>query len=158
LKKQVGKVAATKGQIKAISISKTRGTQKVNVPEAELRTDFGIVGDAHAGNWDRQISLLDIESIDIMEAKGANVSPGAFAENITTEGIDLAALKLGDKLRLGTEVEIKITQFGKKCHGRCKIYEQIGDCIMPRQGVFASVSRGGSITVGDVIEVFADGN
>jgi MOSC domain-containing protein YiiM len=154
----VGKVAATKGQIKAISISKTRGTQKVNVPEAELRTDFGIVGDAHAGNWDRQISLLDIESIDIMEAKGANVSPGAFAENITTEGIDLAALKLGDKLRLGTEVEIKITQFGKKCHGRCKIYEQIGDCIMPRQGVFASVSRGGSITVGDVIEVFADGN
>jgi MOSC domain-containing protein YiiM len=158
LKKQVGKVAATKGRIKAISISKTRGTQKVNVPEAELRTDFGIVGDAHAGNWDRQISLLDIESIDIMEAKGANVSPGAFAENITTEGIDLAALKLGDKLRLGTEVEIKITQFGKKCHGRCKIYEQIGDCIMPRQGVFASVSRGGSITVGDVIEVFADGN
>jgi MOSC domain-containing protein YiiM len=154
----VGKVAATKGRIKAISISKTRGTQKVNVPEAELRTDFGIVGDAHAGNWDRQISLLDIESIDIMEAKGANVSPGAFAENITTEGIDLAALKLGDKLRLGTEVEIKITQFGKKCHGRCKIYEQIGDCIMPRQGVFASVSRGGSITVGDVIEVFADGN
>jgi MOSC domain-containing protein YiiM len=154
----VEKVAATKGRIKAISISKTRGTQKVNVPEAELRTDFGIVGDAHAGNWDRQISLLDIESIDIMEAKGANVSPGAFAENITTEGIDLAALKLGDKLRLGTEVEIKITQFGKKCHGRCKIYEQIGDCIMPRQGVFASVSRGGSITVGDVIEVFADGN
>jgi MOSC domain-containing protein YiiM len=158
LKKQVEKVAATKGRIKAISISKTRGTQKVNVPEAELRTDHGIVSDAHAGDWDRQISLLDIESIDIMAAKGANVSPGAFAENITTEGIDLAALKLGDKLRLGAEAEIKITQFGKKCHGRCKIYEQIGDCIMPREGVFASVSRGGMIRVGDDIEVIVDGD
>ena len=151
-------MAATKGRIRAISVSKTRGTQKVNVPEAELRAGHGIVGDAHAGRWHRQLSLLDIESIDAMVAKGANVSPGAFAENITTEGIDLAALKLGDKLKLGAEVEIKITQFGKQCHGRCKIYEQIGDCIMPRQGVFASVSRGGLITVGDLIEVIADGN
>jgi MOSC domain-containing protein YiiM len=132
--------------------------QKVNVPEAELRADFGIVGDAHAGDWDRQISLLEIECIDIMIAKGANVSPGGFAENITTEGIDLAVLKIGDKLRLGEEVEIKITQFGKKCHGRCKIYEQIGDCIMPREGVFARVGRGGSIRVGDVIGVMTDGD
>jgi MOSC domain-containing protein YiiM len=154
----VGKVAAIKGRIRAISISKTKGTQKVNVPKAELRADCGIVGDAHAGDWDRQLSLLEIECIDIMAAKGANVSPGAFAENITTEGIDLSALKLGDKLRLGAEAEIKITQFGKKCHGRCKIYEQIGDCIMPREGVFARVGRGGSITVGDVIEVITDGD
>jgi len=151
-------VAATKGRIRAISISKTKGMQKVNVPEAELRADFGIVGDAHAGNWDRQISLLDIECIDIMAAKGAKVSPGAFAENITTEGIDMAALKPGDMLRLGDEVEIKITQFGKKCHGQCKIYEQIGDCIMPREGVFSRVTRGGSIRVGDDIEVIADGD
>jgi len=151
-------VAAIKGRIRAISVSKTKGTQKVNVSEAELRADFGIVGDAHAGNWDRQISLLDIECIDIMTAKGANVSPGGFAENVTTEGIDLAALKVGDKLRLGAEVEIKITQFGKKCHGRCKIYEQIGDCIMPREGVFARVSRGGSIRVGEDIEVIDDGD
>ena len=151
-------MAATKGRNRAISISKTKGTQKINVPEAELRSDFGIVGDAHAGNWDRQISLLDIECIDIMAAKGANVAPGGFAENVTTEGIDMAALKLGDKLRLGAKVEIKITQFGKKCHGRCKIYEQIGYCIMPREGVFARVGRGGSITVGDVIEVIADGD
>jgi molybdopterin adenylyltransferase len=154
----VEKVAATKGRIKAISISKTRGMQKVNVPGAELRADHGMVGDAHAGHWHRQLSLLDIESIEIMKAKGANVSPGAFAENITTEGIELAVLKLGDKLKLGAEAEIEITQFGKECHGRCKIYEQIGDCIMPRQGVFASVSRGGSIIVGDVIEVIADGD
>ena len=151
-------MAAIKGRIRAISVSKTKGTQKVNVPGAELRADHGIVGDAHAGNWDRQISLLDIECIDIMVAKGANVSPGGFAENVTTEGIDMAALKVGDKLRLGKEVEIKITQFGKKCHGRCKIYEQIGDCIMPRDGVFARVSRGGSITVGDDIEVIDDGD
>jgi MOSC domain-containing protein YiiM len=158
LKKQVEKVAATKGRIKAISVSKQKGMQKVNVPEAELRADHGIVGDAHAGNWHRQISLLEVECIDIMAAKGANVSPGDFAENITTEGIDLSALKVGDKLRLGTEVEIKISQFGKQCHGRCKIYEQIGDCIMPREGVFARVSRGGSIRVGDDIEVIADGD
>jgi molybdopterin adenylyltransferase len=154
----VEKVAAIKGRIRAISVSKQKGMQKANVPGAELRTDHGIVGDAHAGDWDRQISLLEIECIDMMVAKGAKVSPGDFAENITTEGIDLAASKLGDKLRLGTEVEIQITQFGKKCHGRCKIYEQIGDCIMPREGVFARVSRGGSITVGDVIKVIADGD
>jgi len=132
--------------------------QKVNVPEAELRIDHGIVGDAHAGNWDRQISLLEIESIETMVAKGANVSPGDFAENITTEGIDLSKLAIGNKLRLGAEVEIKITKFGKQCHGRCIIYDQIGDCIMPRRGVFAKVSREGSIRVGDIIEVKTDGD
>ena len=151
-------MAAIKGRIRAISISKTKGTQKINVPKAELRTDYGIAGDAHAGDWDRQLSLLDIECIDVMKAKGAKVSPGSFAENITTEGIDLAALKLGDKLRLGAEVEIKVTQFGKQCHGKCKIYEQIGDCIMPREGVFARVSRGGPIKVGDDIEVITNGD
>ncbi len=93
-----------------------------------------------------------------MTAKGANVAPGGFAENITTEGIDLAVLEVGDKLRLGAEVEIKITQFGKECHGHCEIYEQIGDCIMPREGVFARVSRGGTISVGDDIEVITDGD
>ena len=151
-------MAAIKGRIRAISVSEQKGMQKVNVPEAELCADHGIIGDAHAGNWDRQISLLDIESIDAMAAKGANVSPGAFAENVTTEGIDMSALKVGGKLKLGADAEIEITQFGKKCHGRCKIYEQIGDCIMPRDGVFARVSRGGSISVGDIIEVIADGD
>jgi molybdopterin adenylyltransferase len=154
----VEKVAAIKGRVKAISISRTRGTQKVNVPQAELRAGHGIVGDAHAGNWHRQLSLLDIESIDAIATQGANVSAGDFAENITTEGIDLSELKIGDKLRLGAEVEIEITQLGKQCHGRCVIYEKIGDCIMPRQGVFASVSRGGSIRVGDIIEVKTDGD
>jgi len=152
----VEKVAATKGRIKAISVSKERGTKKVNVPEAELRADFGIIGDAHAANWHRQISLLAAESIDKMTAKGAKVSPGDFAENITTEGLNLHELPVGSKLKLGQSVELEITQFGKKCHSRCEIFEQVGDCIMPREGVFARVTRAGSINVGGVIEVIND--
>ncbi len=149
-------MAATKGRIKAISISEKRGTQKSNVPEAELKTDFGIVGDAHAANWHRQVSLLAIESIDKMIAKGANVSPGNFAENITTEGIELLKLSVGSKLKVGKDAELEITQFGKKCHSRCEIFEQVGDCIMPREGVFAKVAEGGVIKVGDIIEVLDD--
>jgi len=149
-------VAATKGRIKAISVSKEKGTQKVNVPEAELRADFGIIGDAHSGNWHRQISLLAAESIDKMTAKGAKVSPGDFAENITTEGLNLHELSVGSKLKLGQSVELEITQFGKKCHSRCEIFEQVGDCIMPREGVFARVTRAGAISVGGVIEVIND--
>ncbi len=151
-------MATTKGRIRAISVSKERGTRKVNVPRAELQTGLGIVGDAHAGNWDKQISLLSIECIGKMVARGAKVSPGDLAENITTEGIGLGTLKVGSKLRLGVNVELEITKFGKKCHGRCKIFEQIGDCIMPREGVFARVTQGGTINVGDVIEVITNGD
>ena len=146
----------TRGKIKAISVSKERGTQKTNVTRAELKTNFGIVGDAHSGNWHRQVSLLGIESIDKMIAKGAKVAPGNFAENITTEGIDLCALEIGSKLRLGSDVELEITQLGKKCHSRCEIFEQIGDCIMPREGIFARVLKAGSINVGDPIEINID--
>ena len=149
-------MATIKGKIKAISISQKRGTQKVNVPEAELKTDFGIVGDAHADNWHRQISLLAVESIDKMIAKGAKVSPGNFAENITTENIDLLALEIGSKLRLGESVELEITQHGKTCHTRCEIFQQVGDCIMPREGIFAKVIKAGRISVGDAIEVIND--
>jgi len=149
-------VATTKGRIKAISVSKKKGMQKANVPKAELQADFGIVGDAHAGNWHRQISLLAVESIDKMVAKGAKVAPGNFAENITTEGIELLELSVGSKLKLGESVELEITQFGKKCHSRCEIFEQLGDCIMPREGVFAKVIKAGQINVGDVIEVITD--
>jgi len=152
----VEKVATIRGRIKAISVSKEKGTRKVNVPEAQLRTDFGIVGDAHAGNWERQVSLLASESIDQMLAKGAKVSPGDFAENITTEGIDLLKLSVGSKLRLGKGAELQISQFGKECHSRCEIFEQVGDCIMPREGVFARVTKDGSVKVGDVIEVVTD--
>jgi MOSC domain-containing protein YiiM len=156
LKKQVEKVAATKGRIKAISVSKEKGTKKVNVPEAELRADFGIIGDAHSGNWHRQVSLLGAESINKMVEKGAQVGPGDFAENITTEGLNLHELPVGSKLKLGENVELEITQFGKKCHSQCEIFEQVGDCIMPREGVFAKVTRAGLISVGDVIEVVND--
>ena len=149
-------MAAIRGRIKAISVSKKKGTQKINVPEAELRADFGIIGDAHSGNWHRQISLLAVESIDKMVAKGAKVSPGDFAENITTEGLNLHELPVGSKLKLGQSVELEITQFGKKCHSRCEIFEQVGDCIMPREGVFAKVTRAGAISVGGVIEVIND--
>jgi MOSC domain-containing protein YiiM len=152
----VEKVVTIRGRIKAISVSKEKGTRKTNVPEAELRADFGVVGDAHAGNWHRQISLLSSESIGQMLAKGAKVSPGAFAENITTEGIDLLKLSIGGKLKLGESTELQISQFGKECHSRCEIFEQVGDCIMPREGVFARVTKGGSIKVGDAIEVVTD--
>jgi len=152
----VEKVAIIEGRIKAISVSKEKGTRKVNVPKVELKADFGVVGDAHAGNWHRQVSLLAVESIDKMVAKGAEVSPGNFAENITTEGIELFKLSVGSKLKLGKSVELEITQFGKKCHSRCEIFEQVGDCIMPREGIFAKVTTPGQINVGDVIEVIAD--
>ncbi len=149
-------MATIKGRIKAISVSKEKGVQKTNVPKAELQADFGIVGDAHAGNWHRQVSLLAVESIDKMVAKGAKVAPGNFAENITTEGINLFELSIGSKLKLGESVELEVTQFGKKCHSRCEIFEQVGDCIMPREGVFAKVIKAGQINVGDVIEVITD--
>ncbi len=145
-----------KGRIRAISVSEEKGTRKVNVPQAELKVDCGIVGDAHAGNWHRQVSLLAFESIEKMTAAGADVSPGDFAENITTEGLDLLALSLGGKLRLGDSVEIEITQFGKKCHSHCEIFQQVGDCIMPREGIFAKVIEPGRISVGDAIEVVDD--
>ena len=149
-------MATTKGRIKAISVSQKRGTQKTNVPEVKLKTDFGIVGDAHAASWHRQISLLANESIEKMIAKGAKVSPGNFAENITTEGIDLLSLSIGSKLKAGGNVELEISQFGKECHSRCAIFEQVGDCVMPREGVFAKVTKGGLVKVGDVIEVLND--
>jgi MOSC domain-containing protein YiiM len=146
-------VGTTKGAIKAISISKERGTKKYNVPTAELKAGFGIAGDAHAGDWHRQVSLLGEESIDKMRAKGTVLSEGDFAENITTEGIDLQSLTIGSKLRLGPEAEVEITQFGKKCHGGCTIFQQVGDCIMPREGVFAKVTKPGQVKTGDTIEI-----
>ena len=146
-------MAIIKGKIKAISISKDRGTRKYNVSAAELKVAFGMEGDAHAGNWHRQVSLLAEESIAKIRAKGANVAEGDFAENITTEGIDLQSLIVGSKLRLGPAAEVEITQFGKECHSGCEIFQQIGDCIMPREGAFAKVTKPGLIKPGDSIEV-----
>lgn len=145
-----------KGRIKAISISKSKGVKKTNVPDAELKIDHGIVGDAHAGDWHRQISLLGIESIKKMIEKGADVSPGDFAENITTEGIELAKLPIGTRLKIERDIEIEVTQIGKECHSHCEIFKQVGDCIMPREGIFAKVITAGKIKVGDRVEVLND--
>jgi len=148
-------VATTKGQVRAISISKEKGIPKTNVPEADLQAGLGVVGDAHADGGHRQVSLLAAEEIDRMREKGASVSPGEFAENITTQGLDMRALKVGSRLRVGA-AEIRVTQLGKQCHGRCAIYQRVGDCIMPREGIFARVITSGRIKVGDIIEVADD--
>ncbi len=138
------------GIVVALSISEQRGTPKTNVDQVALIVNHGIDGDAHAGDWHRQVSLLAMESIAKMQAKGADVSPGNFAENITTVGIDVPNLCVGDRLTLGA-AEVEITQIGKECHAHCAIYQQIGDCVMPREGVFAVVRVGGVLRVGDPV-------
>jgi MOSC domain-containing protein YiiM len=138
-------------RIHAISISKTKGVRKDNVTTAVLRPDHGIVSDAHAGEWHRQVSLLAKESINKMVQRGLEVGPGDFAENITTEGIDLTALPIGGRLRLGNEILVEVTQIGKECHDRCAIYNEAGDCVMPREGIFVKVLTGGTINLGDPI-------
>jgi molybdopterin adenylyltransferase len=135
------------GKLVAISISDKKGTKKTNVPSAKLVAGHGIEGDAHAGPWHRQVSLLARESIDKMIAAGLDVGPGAFAENLTTGGINLLELRIGDRLRIG-EAELEITQIGKECHDRCAIYNEAGDCVMPREGIFARVLKGSEIAVG----------
>ena len=137
------------GKIIAVSISKKRGEKKKNVSEARLIEDHGIEADAHAGSGHRQLSLLASESIKKILDKGLDVSPGDFAENITTEGIDLTGLVKGDRLRIGAEAVVEITQIGKKCHSRCHIYDAVGECVMPDEGVFAKVICGGKIVPGD---------
>lgn len=129
---------------------------KSNVAEAVLEVEHGIVGDAHAGQGHRQISLLSIESIERLQAKGLDIAAGDFAENITTQGLDMQALQVGDALEIGDEVRLEITQLGKECHGRCGVFDRLGECIMPREGIFARVTRAGSIRVGDVVEVDHD--
>lgn len=140
------------GKIHAICISEARGTQKTEIPAANLIAGFGIENDAHAGDWHRQVSLLSFEKIEAFKLKGAKVDFGAFGENIVVDGIDFAKLEIGALLKSG-DVILKLTQKGKECHSHCQIYKQMGDCIMPREGVFATVEQGGKLTVGDVLEV-----
>ena len=147
----MGYILRVTGKIKAISVSNKKGTRKMNVPSASLKEDFGIIGDAHAGTEKRQVSLLAAESIEKMRKKGLDVNPGNFAENITTEGVDLINLKIGAKLRIGKETLLEISQIGKVCHNRCSIYYEAGDCVMPREGVFGRVITGGTIKTGDRI-------
>ncbi len=148
------------GKIFSINCSSAKGVPKEQARKALLVKNHGIKDDAHAGTPVRQVSLLDMESVRLQiadaKAKKATVEirPGVYAENITTEGIELAALKLGDKLRVGKTAVLQISKIGKECHKRCAIYHQVGDCIMPRKGIFAEVLEGGEIAVGDTIEPY----
>ena len=139
-------------KIISINVSKATGTDKVPVDSVEVKVDHGIVGDAHARNWHRQISLLGIESINKMIEKGLDLAPGAFAENITTEGIDLANLPIGTRLVSG-EVEMEVTQIGKKCHSKCEIFHKIGDCVMPKEGIFVKVIVPGTLNKDASLEI-----
>lgn len=141
------------GKIVAVSISAVKGQPKENQPEIKLVENFGVENDVHAGAAIRQVSLLAMESIQKMRDMGVDVFPGDFAENITTAGIDLLSLKIGDILQVGSRILLKISQIGKVCHDRCAIYQQVGDCVMPREGVFAVVLEGGTISPGDLISI-----
>lgn len=143
---------SSSGAVVAVSTSPAKGMRKRPVPFALLVADHGIDGDAHSGAGPRQVSLLALESIEKMRAKGCDVSPGDFAENVTTEGVPVASLAVGDRLRIGENVLLEITQIGKKCHDRCAIFYQAGDCVMPREGIFARVVRGGEIRPGDEVK------
>jgi len=142
------------GKIISINISDKKGVRKKPVKEAILKTDFGMEGDAHASSkWHRQVSLLALESIKKMQDKGLKVNPGDFAENITTEGIDLLKLPVGTKMIIGNNIEVEVSQIGKVCHTRCEIYNQAGDCVMPKEGIFVKVLKGGKVKQGDEIVV-----
>ena len=140
------------GKIQAICISEKKGTAKVPVKQAKLIEDYGIEFDAHAGKWHRQISLLSYEKVEEFCKRGAVVEHGAFGENILASGIDFRRLPVGTKLSI-QQVIVEVTQIGKECHAHCAIYHQVGDCIMPREGVFARVLQGGIISEGDEIDV-----
>lgn len=141
------------GKIVAVCTSEKKGVQKRNVNTAELVVEHGLKGDAHAGNWHRQVSLLSYEKVEKFKEKGVEVKEGDFGENLLVEGIDLAKLPIGTKIKINEEVELEVTQIGKKCHSHCEIYKVVGDCIMPREGIFARVLKGGIINTGDDINV-----
>ncbi len=146
------------GKIVAVCRSDQKGTRKESVAEGVLREDYGLCGDAHADCCThRQVSLLAVDSINKMRSQGFNVGPGDFAENLTTEGIDLVSLPVGTHISVGNEVVLEISQIGKECHSGCAIYRQVGKCIMPKEGVFAKVIHGGLVRTGDMIEVKARG-
>ncbi|MGD1996703.1 MAG: MOSC domain-containing protein [Anaerolineae bacterium] len=140
------------GEVLAVCISEEKGTAKANVGHAVLRANWGLEGDAHAGRWHRQVSLLARESIEKMRAQGLDVQEGSFAENITTRGLELCKLPVGSRLRLGAAL-VEVTQIGKTCHTGCAIFQAVGDCVMPREGIFARVVRSGEVAVGDTVEV-----
>ena len=143
-------------KIESIAISKKKGTRKVQVEEVSLIEDFGLEGDAHAGPWHRQVSFLASESIEKARKQGLDVTFGDFAENIATSGIDWLKIPIGSRIKLGETALVEVTQIGKECHNRCAIYYMAGDCIMPKEGIFARVLRGGKIRRGDALDIVTD--
>lgn len=139
------------GVIKGICISENRGTAKHEIEKAILVKDWGIQGDAHAGHWHRQVSLLSYEKVEEFRKKGADIEPGAFGENLIVSGYDFRNLAVGTRFQCG-EAVLEMTQIGKECHSHCEIYKRMGECIMPREGVFAIVLHGGTIRKGDLLE------
>lgn len=140
-------------KIVSIAVSKKKGTRKVQVDESLVIADYGLEGDAHAGAWHRQVSFLSSESIEKARESGLDVTFGDFAENIATKGIDWLKIPLGTNVRLGDSVLVEVTQIGKECHTKCAIYYMAGDCIMPKEGIFARVLTGGTIKCGDRITI-----
>jgi TatD DNase family protein len=140
------------GSVRAVCRSEKKGTAKTNVHTGEFLVSHGLVGDAHAGDWRRQVSLLSFEKVEDFRARGAEVADGAFGENLVVEGIDFRKLPVGTILECG-EVILEMTQIGKECHSHCAIFKVMGDCIMPREGVFARVLQGGAIRVGDEMRI-----
>jgi MOSC domain-containing protein YiiM len=144
----------TMARIIAVCKSDKKSTKKEDVKKGLLKEDFGLVGDAHADcSTHRQVSLLAMESIDKMRALGLELKPGDFAENLITEGLDLLSLPVGTRISIGKQVVLEVTQIGKECHTKCAIYQQVGKCIMPEEGVFTRVIRGGPVETGDLIRV-----
>jgi MOSC domain-containing protein YiiM len=145
-------------RIVAVCTSEEKGTTKKPIKEGVLKEDYGLVGDAHADCCThRQVSLLAIESIQRIREEGFDVGPGDFAENLTTEGVELVSLPVGARISIGKDILLEVTQIGKKCHSGCAIYREIGKCIMPREGIFARVVHGGPVRAGDRLKVEKDG-
>ncbi len=143
------------GEVVAVCVSDRKGVPKANVDRRRLLADHGLEGDAHAEGGKRQVSLLAMESIEKMCAKGLDVNPGSFAENITTSGIELFTLPIGTRMHIGSAL-VEVTQIGKDCHSRCAVYYRAGDCVMPKEGIFVKVLTSGEASVGDRIELLSD--
>lgn len=143
------------GKVIAVCTSSAKGTQKTNIGKGVFLEDYGIEGDAHAGKWHRQVSLLSYEKIEDFRARGAVVEDGAFGENLVVKGIDFKTLPIGTKFQCN-EVILELTQIGKECHHGCEIFQKMGECIMPREGVFTKVIHGGTIEVGDDLVILEE--
>ncbi|NME36383.1 MOSC domain-containing protein [Fusobacterium sp. FSA-380-WT-3A] len=141
-----------KGEIKAVCISEKKGTDKKNIHECEIIEGFGLKNDAHGGNWHRQISLLSYEKIEDFKKRGGKVIDGSFGENLIVSGLDLVNIPIGTRLKIN-DIVLEVTQIGKECHSHCEIFKKVGDCIMPREGIFAKVISGGIIKEGNIIEI-----